>query len=63
MEYEEKEQAALSAMAASLKRMLGLGSANPLAQRRNVEAVYGQAYQELVRMGLKPQLKLKYRRG
>lgn len=28
-----------------------------------VEAVYGQTYQYLVRLGVKPQLKAKYRQG
>lgn len=27
------------------------------------EAKYGEAYQRLVRLGVKPQLRLKYRRG
>lgn len=38
-----------------------LGSSAPKSRRRAVEAEYGEAYQTLVRLGLRPQLKKKYR--
>lgn len=58
---EEKVNALLQVMADATKRMASLGSSNPMAQRNGVEAKYGQAYQELVRLGVRPQLRRKYR--
>ena len=37
------------------------GSSNSLAMRRNYEQRYGIAYRELVRAGLMPRLRRKYR--
>lgn len=41
----------------------GQGSATPIAQRRGAENRYGQGYAQLVKMGVRPQLRLKYRLG
>ena len=38
-------------------------SAEPVGMRNGREARYGQAYQALVRAGLAPQLRRRYRRG
>lgn len=43
-----------------LKRMAGDGMGN-LAPRRGAEARYGETYQALVRSGLSPQIRGKYR--
>jgi hypothetical protein len=40
-----------------------LGGSNPVGQRNGAEARYGDAYQLLVRLGARSQLKLKYRRA
>jgi len=44
-----------------LQKLAGVGA--PFAARTGAEARYGDAYQEEVRNGTKPQLKAKYRRG
>lgn len=33
----------------------------PLSKRRGMEARYGRVYQQLVRLGVRPQIRLKYR--
>ena len=38
-----------------------MGSSDPLGMRNGVEAKYSQAYQRLVRLGARPQLRKKYR--
>ena len=39
-----------------------LGSSQTVSKRNGVENNYGQAYQRLVRLGVAPQLRAKYRR-
>lgn len=48
------------AKAELIKYGAGSGSA-PLSKRRSVEVRYGQTYARLVRLGLKPSLRMKYR--
>jgi hypothetical protein len=38
-----------------------LGSVTAVGKRRGMEAKYGQAYQALVRLGARPQIRAKYR--
>ena len=49
----------LDALTARLGRM---GSSEPLSRRNGLESAYGQAYQRLVRLGARTQIRLKYRR-
>ena len=51
----EKLKSNLNAASSNLRRVVG-GKAGD-----GVEKTYGQAYQALVRVGVKPQLKKKYR--
>lgn len=49
---------------AALTRLKKLASAGslPINKRGGAESVYGEAYQEMVRMGTRPQIRKKYRR-
>lgn len=54
----ERAERELDALTLKLGRM---GSAEPLSRRNGAEARYGQVYQWLVRLGARPQLRMKYR--
>lgn len=47
----------------ALKALPRLGSSDAVSKRRAREAEYGAAYQRLVRLGVRPQVRGKYRRG
>ena len=47
---------------AALKALPRLGSSDAVSKRRALEARYGAAYQRLVRLGMRPQIRAKYRR-
>lgn len=44
-----------------VQKLGSLGSGQPLSMRRGLEANYSSAYQQLVRLGLRPQIRAKYR--
>jgi hypothetical protein len=48
----------LDVLVAKIGRM---GSSDPLSRRNGAEATYGQVYQRLVRLGARPQIRMKYR--
>lgn len=54
----ERYERELEGLSAKLGRM---GSAESASRRNGMEARYGQAYQRLVRLGARPQLRMKYR--
>jgi hypothetical protein len=43
-------------------RLSRLGSSEAVSRRNNLEARYGEVYQQLVRLGARPQIRVKYRR-
>jgi hypothetical protein len=43
-------------------RLARLGSSEAVSRRNNLEARYGEVYQQLVRLGARPQIRAKYRR-
>lgn len=51
---------AFEAQSEKLKSMAS-GGVGTLASRRGAEALYGRLYQELVKLGVKPQVRGKYR--
>lgn len=56
----ERAERALDSATDRLGRLAGSA---PLGKRRQAETIYGQAYQELVRLGARRQLRAKYRRA
>lgn len=40
-----------------------MGSSEALSRRNGMEAAYAQLYQRLVRLGARPQIRLKYRKA
>jgi hypothetical protein len=46
----------------ALGKLSRLGCASAVSKRNYVEAVYGAAYQRLVKLGARPQIRAKYRR-
>jgi hypothetical protein len=53
---------ALRAYEQALDRLPRLASSDAVSRRNGAEVVYAQAYQTLVRLGLRPQIRGKYRR-
>jgi len=58
----DQEERALRALDTATANLGKLGSSTNVGKRNGIEAVYGQAYQMCVRLGLRPQLRAKYRR-
>lgn len=59
---EEKELRAERAIGTATQKLQKLASFNgPYGARVNAEQEYGQSYQDLVRLGLRPQIRAKYR--
>ena len=56
---EDEKQSLRSAYNAAWKRVQGSSG----KQAQGIESSYGQAYQQLVKAGLAPQIKKKYRYG
>jgi hypothetical protein len=50
-------------MDGQLKTILRLDGSAPVGKRNSAEVLYGEAYQQLVELGARPQLKRKYRSG
>lgn len=59
------EQRALSRFEQARSALISSGTngsgSDPLSRRRGIEQEYGAAYQQLVKLGLKPQIRAKYR--
>jgi hypothetical protein len=58
---EEAIQDALRELDAITVKLGRMGSSEPLSRRNGMEANYGQTYQRLVRLGVRHQLRMKYR--